>query len=362
MLEGKVDHVIGVDTHRDAHTAAILDPNGGVVAELEVPSDQAGYEQLVGFVSQHAPGRRCWALEGTGCYGAGLASFLLDDGEWVTEIDRPKRPRGRNGAKSDPLDAVRAGREALSREHLASPRQRGHREALRVLQLTRSGAVKVAADARRHLKALLVTAPEPLRAALQGGTWLRQARACAVLQAEPAAAVEDRATVQALRLTAQRALSAYVEAEALEKELRGLVKAVAPVLLAQPGVGPITAAQVLISWSHPGRLRSEAAFAMLAGVAPIEASSGRVVRHRLNRGGDRQLNRALHTIVMIRQRYHQATKAYTTRRIAEGKSEREIRRCLKRTVARGLFRLLTRTVLLTTGPGSHDAWCPARPR
>jgi transposase len=362
MLEGKVDHVIGVDTHRDAHTAAILDPNGGVVAELEVPSDQAGYEQLLGFVSQHAPGRRCWALEGTGCYGAGLASFLLDDGEWVTEIDRPKRPRGRNGAKSDPLDAVRAGREALSREHLASPRQRGHREALRVLQLTRSGAVKVAADARRHLKALLVTAPEPLRAALQGGTWLRQAHACAVLQAEPAAAVEDRATVQALRLTAQRALSAYVEAEALEKELRGLVKAVAPVLLAQPGVGPITAAQVLISWSHPGRLRSEAAFAMLAGVAPIEASSGRVVRHRLNRGGDRQLNRALHTIVMIRQRYHQATKAYTTRRIAEGKSEREIRRCLKRTVARGLFRLLTRTVLLTTGPGSHDAWCPARPR
>jgi transposase len=237
MLEGKVDHVIGVDTHRDAHTAAILDPNGGVVAELEVPSDQAGYEQLLGFVSQHAPGRRCWALEGTGCYGAGLASFLLDDGEWVTEIDRPKRPRGRNGAKSDPLDAVRAGREALSREHLASPRQRGHREALRVLQLTRSGAVKVAADARRHLKALLVTAPEPLRAALQGGTWLRQAHACAVLQAEPAAAVEDRATVQALRLTAQRALSAYVEAEALEKELRGLVKAVAPVLLAQPGSG-----------------------------------------------------------------------------------------------------------------------------
>jgi transposase len=362
MLEGKVDHVIGVDTHRDAHTAAILDPNGGVVAELEVPSDQAGYEQLLGFVSQHAPGRRCWALEGTGCYGAGLASFLLDDGEWVTEIDRPKRPRGRNGAKSDPLDAVRAGREALSREHLASPRQRGHREALRVLQLTRSGAVKVAADARRHLKALLVTAPEPLRAALQGGTWLRQARACAVLQAEPAAAVEDRATVQALRLTAQRALSAYVEAEALEKELRGLVKAVAPVLLAQPGVGPITAAQVLISWSHPGRLRSEAAFAMLAGAASIEASSGRVVRHRLNRGGDRQLNRALHTIVMIRQRYHQATKTYTTRRIAEGKSEREIRRCLKRTVARGLFRLLTRTVLPTTGPDSHDAWCPAPPR
>jgi transposase len=121
---------------------------------------------------------------------------------------------------------------------------------------------------------------------------------------------------------------------------------VAPTLLAQPGVGPITAAQVLISWSHPGRLRSEAAFAMLAGTAPIEASSGRVVRHRLNRGGDRQLNRALHTIVMIRERYHQPTRRYVTRRTAEGKSEREIRRCLKRTVGRQLFRLLARTTAL----------------
>ena len=205
MLEGKVDHVIGVDTHRDAHAAAILDRNGGLVAQLEVPSSQDGYQALLSLVAERAPGRRCWALEGTGSYGAGLASFLVDQGEWVVEIDRPKRPRGRNGAKSDALDAIRAGREALSREQLASPRQRGHREALRVLQLTRSGAVKVAADARRQLKALLVTAPEPLRAVLRGGTWLTQARACATLQAEPAGSVEDRATVQALRLTAQRA-------------------------------------------------------------------------------------------------------------------------------------------------------------
>jgi hypothetical protein len=137
------------------------------------------------LVAQRAPGRRCWALEGTGCYGAGLASFLAARGEWVTEIDRPKRLRGRNGAKSDPLDAIRAGREALGREHLASPRRRGHREALRVLQLTRSGAIKVAADARRNLNALLVTAPEPLRTGLGGGTWLPQARACAALTPSP---------------------------------------------------------------------------------------------------------------------------------------------------------------------------------
>jgi transposase len=343
MLEGKVDHVIGVDTHRDVHTAAILDRNGGVVAQLEVASDLAGCQQLLRMVVERAPRRRCWALEGTGCYGAGLASFLADRGEWVTEIDRPKRPRGRSGAKSDPLDAVRAGREALSREHLATPRRRGQREALRVLQVTRTGAVKVSADARRQLTALLVTAPEPLRAGLRRGTWLRQARACVTLEAEPAASVEERATVRALRLTAARALTAHAEAKELEKELCALVKATAAVLLAQPGVGPITAAQVLISWSHPGRLRSEAAFAMLAGVAPVEASSGRVVRHRLNRGGDRQLNRALHTIVMIRQRYHQPTKGYTKRRITEGKTEREVRRCLTRAVARQLYRLLERS-------------------
>ena len=309
--EGKIDHVIGVDTHRDTHAAAVLDRNGGLIAQLEVPANQAGYARLLGVVVDRAPGRRCWALEGTSCYGAGLASFLAAQGEWVTEIDRPKRPRGRNGAKSDPLDAVRAGREAL-----------------RVLQLTRGGAVKVTADGRRHLKALLVTAPEPLRAALQGRTWLQQARACAALQAKPAAAVEDQANVLALQLTAERVLRAHVEAKMLEKELRALVATMAPVLLSQPGVGPITAAQLLISWSHPGRLRSEAAFAMLAGAAPVEASSGQVVRHRLNRGGDRQLNRALHTIVMIRQRYHQPTKAYTTRRCAEGKTQRDVRRCL----------------------------------
>jgi transposase len=344
MLEGRIEHVIGVDTHRDSHAAAVLDPTGGLLAQVQTPASQAGYEQLLGFVAERAPGRRCWALEGTGCYGAGLASFLADHGEWVVEIDRPKRT-GRTQAKSDALDAIRAGREALSRDQLACPRQRGQREALRVLQLTRAGAVKVSADARRHLKALLVTAPEPLRAGLRGGTWLRQARACAALSAQPSDPVEYRATVRALRATAERALAAQAEATQLAKELGTLARAVAPALLAQPGIGPITAAQVLISWSHPGRLRSEAAFAMLAGAAPIEASSGQVVRHRLNRGGDRQLNRALHTIVMLRERYHQPTKRYVARRTAEGKSRREIRRCLKRTLARQLFRLLARTAV-----------------
>jgi hypothetical protein len=159
MLEGQVDAVIGVDTHRDRHAAALLDPNGGVRATLGVPSDQTGHAQLLGLADELAPGRRVWALEGTGCYGAGLTRFLVDQGEWVVEIDRPKRPRGRHGAKSDPLDAVRAGREALARDHLTSPRQRGYREALRVLHITRAGVVAAGVDARRQLKALIVTAP-----------------------------------------------------------------------------------------------------------------------------------------------------------------------------------------------------------
>jgi transposase len=279
MLEGRVEHVIGVDTHRDSHAAAVLDPTGGPVAQVEIPSSQQGYEQLLHFAAERASGRRCWALEGTGCYGAGLASFLTGRGEWVAEIDRPKRT-GRTQAKSDALDAIRAGREALSRDQLACPRQRGQREALRLLQLTRAGAVKVGADA-------------------SGGVLGHRA---------------------ALRATAERALAAHAEATQLGKELGTLARVVAPALLAQPGVGPVTAAQVLISWSHPGRLRSEAAFAMLAGAAPIEASSGRVVRHRLNRGGDRQLNRALHTIVMLRERYHQPTRRDVARRTAEGKA------------------------------------------
>jgi transposase len=201
----------------------------------------------------------------------------------------------------------------------------------------------------------LVTAPEPLRQALRGGTWLRQARACAALTAQPSDPVEYRATVRALRATAERALAAHQEARQLGKELGTLARAVAPALLAQRGVGPVTGAQVLISWSHPGRLRSEAAFAMLAGAAPLEASSGRVVRHRLNRGGDRQLNRALHTIVMLRERYHRPTMRYVARRTAEGTSDREIRRCLKRTIARQVYRLLERTAAPGATPGYEQA-------
>ena len=206
-LEGRVDAVIGVDTHRDSHAAALLDPNGGVRATLQVPTDRAGHARLLQLAGTQAPGWRVWALEGTGCYGAGLTSFLVDQGEWVVEIDRPKRPRGRNGAKSDTLDAIRAGREALARDHLATPRQRGHREAIPVLHTTRTAILNTGADARRQLKALIITAPEPLRDTLRGRPWRQQAHACTGLVAVPSDPVEHRATVLALRMTAQRVLA-----------------------------------------------------------------------------------------------------------------------------------------------------------
>jgi transposase len=193
-----------------------------------------------------------------------------------------------------------------------------------------------------QLKALIVGAPEALRAELRDRSTGRQIDRCATLVNQANQSAELQATARALRATARRAQTLATEAADLEAELTRLVRQAAPWLLAVRGVGPVSAAQLLISWSHPGRLRSEAAFAMLAGVAPLEASSGRVVRHRLNRAGDRQLNRALHTIVLVRLRDDPTTRAYAARRAAEGKSAREVRRCLKRAVARQLFRLLER--------------------
>jgi transposase len=258
------------------------------------------------------------------------------------EVCRPKRPPRRGARKSDALDAVRAAREVLSSDHLIEPRSRGHREALRVLMTTRAGAVAARTAAVNHLKALIVSAPEDLRAELRGRTSGAQIAYCARLRDRPAQDVEHRTTVRALRSTAHRVQALKAEADDLEREIARLVTQVQPELVQLPGVGPISAAQVLISWSHPGRLRSEAAFATLAGAAPIPASSGLTNRHRLNRGGDRQLNRALHTIALTRSRIDPATRAYSTRRHAEGKTPRETKRCLKRIIARQIFRILQR--------------------
>lgn len=341
MLAGAVDFVIGVDTHRDSHTAAVVDAaTGGVVEHIAIATDAFGYRRLRSFADEHAPGRRVWALEGTGSYGSGFTTDLLEHNEWVVEIDRPARPARRDGAKSDDLDAIRAAREALSREHLAAPRARGDREALRVLMAARQGAVVARTKAIGQLKALIISAPQSLRDQMRRSTTNEQLQRGSRLRTLPTHTVEHRATIRAIRGTARRALALEAEAADYETEIEQLVVAICPVLLDQTGVGPITAAQFIVSWSHAGRIRSEAAFASLAGVAPIPASSGTVTRHRLNRAGDRQLNRALHTVVLTRLKFDEPTKTYATRRTQEGKSAREIKRCLKRAVAREIYRML----------------------
>jgi transposase len=341
MLAELVDYVIGVDTHRDAHAAAIVDARSGTVAiGRTVPADAFGYKRLLRFARLHADARRVWAIESSGSYGAGLAIFLLAHGEWVVEIDRPARRARRNGAKSDELDAIRAALEALGREHLAQPRRRGDREAVRVLLITRRGAMRARTKAINHLKSLVVTAREELRHQLRNQDTDELVHRCARLRTLPSHTDEHRATVIALRHTARRILALEAEANDLETEIERLVKRNVPFLLAELGVGPISAAQLYCSWSHPGRLRNDGAFAMLGGSAPIPASSGQTIRYRLNRGGDRQLNCALHTIVLTRLKHDPATRAYAARRAAEGKTPREIKRCLKRYVARHLFRVL----------------------
>jgi transposase len=339
MLADQTDYVIGVDTHRDRHSAAILATSGGLVGQTNARADRAGYAALLTWASQHATGRRVWAVEGTGSYGAGLAAFLGQSGEQVVEIGRRVRSSGPNRAKSDSLDAIESAREALTQQRQAAPRASGEREALRVLINTREGAIIARTAAINQLRALIVAAPEPVRARLRGLAFAELVARCARLR-PGAKDTTTRATALALRSTARRITALSNEARQLRREIEHLVKTTAPALLTEPGVGPISAARIIIAWSHRGRFRSEAAFATLAGTSPIPASSGQTIRHRLNRGGDRQLNRALHTIALSRRTTHDPTRAYIDRRTREGKSAREINRCLKRYLARHLYRLL----------------------
>ncbi len=342
MLADGVELVIGVDTHKHAHTAALVDRVGGVTETFEFPADPAGYRRALGRVAAHG-GVRVWAVEGTGSYGAGLTEFLQACGERVVEVERPGRPRRRNGAKSDTIDAARAAREVLAAKNLIEPRRGGEREAVRVLLATRNGAVVARTKALNHLQALVVTAPRRLRSRLDELTTTQLVRRAGRLQVRADQPIEEQATVRAMRACARRALACEKEAAELEAELQRILTQQVPHLLAEPGVGPISAAAIYLAWSHRGRIRNDAAFAALAGVAPIPASSGQTTRHRLNRGGDRQLNRALHTITLSRLSYHPETRAYATRRQAEGKTTRDIRRCLKRHLARRIYKLLEHT-------------------
>jgi transposase len=341
MVAELVDYVVGVDTHRDGHTLALVEvASGTLLAELSVTSSGRGYAQALRLAQQQADGPRLWAIEGAGHYGAGLARYPSEQGETVLEVGRSVRPERRLRGKDDRLDALRAARAALVSEALALPRAGERREALRLLLFARRSAVDVRRQALVQLRSVIVTAPERLRAELGGLPRARLLERCRRLRQAPSASPDELATRRVLRTLARRIEAASAEADELEGEILAQLRTLVPQLLEEPGVGPIVAAQLLVAWSHRGRLRSEAAFARLAGVAPLPASSGQTVRHRLSRGGDRQLNRALHTIVLHRRQHDPETRAYIARRVAEGKSRREATRLLKRYLARRLYRLL----------------------
>ena len=343
MLAELVDHVVGVDPDRDRVTAAVVCARTqGEIDRIEVRACPAGYAELMEWADHHtAADRRVWSVEGAGSYGAGLTATLQGAGEWVVEFDRPATRPARDGAKSDGLDALRAARELLGRARWAQPRARGMREGLRALLVARANTETARTAAVNALKALVVTAPVALRETLRGLTRGELISRCCRFRPPSGATDELNATRLALRTLARRVAALDTDMVALADALKTIVNHHTPALLDEVGVGPVTAAQAIVSWSHPGRCRNDAAYARLAGAAPIEATSGqRQNRHRLNRGGDRQLNRALHTIVITRLRVDPTTRAYIERRVAQGKTPREARRCLKRYIARRLYRLL----------------------
>ena len=266
----------------------------------------------------------------------------------MLEVGRPARAERRLRGKHDPLDAIRAARAGLAAETLTLPRSGEHQEALRVLLLERRSAVDARRQALVQLRSLIVTAPEQLREELRHLSVTQLIRRCSHFRRSHSRTADELAIVLALRSLARRIEAATEEANELEREIIGHVRALVPELLDESGVGPIVAAQLIVSWSHRDRVRSEAAFARLAGVAPLPASSGQTVRHRLSRGGDRQLNRALHTVVLHRRQHDPTTRDYIARRVAEGKTTREATRVLKRYLARHLYRVMQNATPLTT--------------
>ena len=340
MPADELDFMIGVDPHRDRNAVAVVrSPTGRVVFEASTAASSGGYRAVLRLAEQYAPGPRAFAIEGTGSYGKGLSRFLTEQGERVVEVGRLKREE-RSRAKTDPLDAVRAARSALAKKNPAQPRTGGKREALRALTVAREGALNAKRAGLCQLRCLLLTSPEPLRCELRGLTRTRLLARLGSRRPTRHPDPELRGTLLAMRAVARRVQQLTIEERELKREIEALVDELAPTLLGEPGVGPVTAAQLIISWSHPGRVPTEAAFARLAGTAPIPASSGKTNRYRLDRGGDRQLNRALHTIIMTRRTAHPPTRAYIARRTSEGKTSREAVRCLKRYLARHLYRLL----------------------
>ncbi|MEV7395467.1 IS110 family transposase [Streptomyces sp. NPDC091215] len=340
----------GIDTHADLHQAAVVDSIGRHLATQQFETTPDGYRRLLDWLRSHGEVLAV-GIEGTGAYGAEVARFLTANEVTVIEVDRPDRKARRDNGKSDSIDAYAAATAVLSGRAAGTPKARnGIVEAIRALRVVRKSAVKARTQTINQIRTLIVTAPSDVRDKLRGLSarelvdTLARSRPAGEL-ADPACAVKT-----VLRRLARRYQALDEEIREAEREIGPLVTQAAPRLVALPGVGPETAGQLLTSaGDNPDRLRSEAAFAHLCGAAPVPASSGRTNRHRLNRGGDRQANNALHTIVLVRMKYDQRTQEYVARRTAEGMTKKDIVRCLKRFVAREIYRHLPH-VTHTTEP------------
>ena len=332
--------IIGVDTHKYVHVAVALDIIGGVIDSRSFAADSGGYEQLITWalgLGLHLT----FAIEGTGSYGAGLTSAVRRRGVGAVEVMRTDRRDRRLRGKSDTLDAENAARAVLSGNATATPKTNdGTVEMIRQIKIAKDLAVKGRSAAIICLKTIIVTADSDLREQLQGLARMTLIERCSGLRPGSVTSVLA-ATKHTLRTTARRWVQLNAEVIEHEKILAELTKQVVPELVAAHGIGPDTAAEMLIvAGDNANRVRSEPAWARLLGVAPVPASSGLTTRHRLNRGGHRQANAALYRVVIVRMQFHEPTKAYVVRRTAEGKTKLEIIRCLKRLLAREIWTLM----------------------
>lgn len=335
---------IGVDTHRDEHVAVALDGSGRELGCLTIAAEGGGYARLWEWASDL--GEPVFSVEGTGSYGAGLTAFLVAAGGVVFECERPRR-RDRGRGKSDLIDATLAAKRLLTGERLPRPRGGGVRDDLRLLLMERQGAVRARTQALNQLQAAIVTGPETLRSRFRGLDGKQAAKLALKLRGRNG---ETAVAAVVVRRIAVRAQQLSREIDEIDDQLQTITGELVPELLQECGVGPVCAAQLVVSSGDPSRMHSEASFAALAGTSPVQASSGQTQRHRLNRGGDRQLNRALHVIALNRIRYHEQTAAYYQRLLRDGKTPREARRCLKRQLARYFHHKLKTTPKLALTP------------
>jgi transposase len=343
MPKNKPVVIGGVDCHKQTHHAFVLTEHGQRLADREFPATQAGYRGLLEWLRSYGQLTRV-GVEGTGSYGAGLCRHLGRAGVEVIDVNRPHQQLRQRRGKSDPIDAEGAARSVLSGQATAIAKDStGIVEAIRQLRVARETAVKARTAALCALGELIVSAPAELRESLaERKTLPGQATLCARSRPDPARLAEPtQAAKMALRSVARRIQDLDAEITQLDDQLRPLVARAAPRTIALLGIGTHHAGQLLVTaGENITRIRTEAAFAHLCAAAPIPASSGQTRRHRLNPYGNRQANRTLHLIAIVRLRYSPATRAYAERRRGDGMSNKDILRCLKRYIAREVYRTL----------------------